>query len=140
MSLKITQKKDHKSTIAALQTKRAVGTLSEERKQIRKAIEELNLNKGLEIYLEPQLIKNYVSKDGKKNKTHPTLDKIRLEIKDYNNINKDSKGLYIILYTANDVAHITKHRYDDIKNSITTTKTGSERVNFSRYLTILENL
>lgn len=140
MKITITKKTDHKGTIKAIQTKRAVGSLSEDRKQIRKAIDELSINDGIEILLDPELTKYYKTVSGKKSKSHPILEKIRLEIKDYNRINQDSNGFYIVMYSLNDTAHIAKHNYSDIKDYIKASKSGTKRIDFNRYSSFLENI
>jgi hypothetical protein len=65
------------------------------------------------------------------------LDKIKLEAKDFNTLNKDTKGLFIVVHKENDVAFITKHTYDDIKDSIVLTSNNKERVSRALYFNII---
>jgi hypothetical protein len=134
----IVRKSNIDKLLTALQAKRTIGSLSTERKEIRKIIHDLKINDTIEIDLPEELAKKYNS-GGKVNVTHPILDKIRLEVKDFNNQNRGDDGLYIIVYKEGDIAYLTKHYYNDIKSAITKSSNGNERVNRSKYHYIIEN-
>jgi hypothetical protein len=135
MALSI-RKSNLNNLISALKTKRIIGTLSQERIQIREVLLNLNINETIEVDLPKGQSKTY-EKNGKKSTTHPLLDKIKLEAKEFNSHNRDAKGLYVVVHKENDIAFVTKHNYNDIKDSIVTTSNKKERVSRTLYYNII---
>lgn len=124
----------------ALSTKRRVGVLSNERVEIRNSIDSLNISDSIVFDLPEDEKKVYISKiTQKKNTTHPLLEKIRAEVKEYNN-NKTFDETYIVLYTNNNEAYLTLHNYSDIKSCIKETNNGIKRVNMNKYQLLIETL
>jgi hypothetical protein len=125
-----------KKLISALQTKRTIGTLSQERSEIRAVLTDLKQDETIEIDLPIEQSKTYET-NGKKNITHPLLEKIKLESKEFNSKNQVNNGLYIVVYKDSNIAFVTKHKYDDIKDAIVLTKNKKERLNRSIYYTLI---
>jgi hypothetical protein len=135
MALSI-RKSNLNNLISALKTKRTIGTISQERSEIREALLILKINETIEIDLPKEQSKTY-EKNGKKSTTHPLLDKIKLEAKEFNSHNRDTKGLYVVAHKESDIAYVTKHNYNDIKDSIVFTSNKKERVSRTLYYNII---
>lgn len=126
------RKSNFKELLEILNRKRKVGALSEERQAIRKSINNLEINDTVIFDIPEADKKVYVSKHtGKKNTTHPLLEKIRAEVKDYNE-SKGKDNTFLVLYTESNDCVVTLHRYKDIESCIKIIN-GNPRVNVNKY-------
>jgi hypothetical protein len=134
------RKSSLKDLSKALKAKRRVGVLSSERIEIRNSIDNLKIGESIIFDLPENERKVYTSKNtNKKNTTHPLLEKIRAEVKEYNN-NNGIDSTFIVLYTNNNAAHLTLHNYEDIKSCIKVGSNGVYRVNINKYDDIIDNI
>jgi hypothetical protein len=122
------KKSSYNELFKALSQKRTVGALSEERIEIRKSINSLKVD---------DIITFDLPVADRKETYHPLLEKIRAETKSYNDLNS-SDGVYLVLYTQGNEAHVTLHNYKDIESCLKEVN-GNLRVNISLYKIYVES-